>query len=104
MGHVQLPDVSEDNQSCPDGSDALTFIGVPTTEITALAQHAEDFDFAFDGVALRERFQPLTIEDVVHDGPALPAIACTAVETLAATCSTAGSRVHDTVQIQAIEE
>jgi hypothetical protein len=104
LGQVHLPDVGEDDQSCPDGGDAMTFIGVPTGEINALARHAQDLDFTFDGVALRQHFQPLTIEDVVHQGPALPAIDCTDVETLAATCTTAGSRVHDTVRIEPIED
>jgi hypothetical protein len=99
---VALPETHEGSAgSCPDPSDVSAGVPAPL-EFTALAQHAASFHFPLDGIALRERLDPLTIESgIVHDGDPLPPLDCH--QEFVPTCTTAGSTVHDLVRIEPVE-
>lgn len=99
---VQLPQVQEaSTDSCPDQGvwDAAI---PPQLAFPSVSNYGAEFAVPLDGIALRQRFDPATIEDgILHLGPALPPNDCASIDTsLYVTCSNAGSTVKDVVTVE----
>jgi hypothetical protein len=101
--HVDLPQTQEASiDSCPNGSDHDAYIP-PPLDFPSLSDHAASFEVPLDGVALRQRLDPATIENgILHLGPALPPADCTSTQVYYASCSNQGSRVHVVVHVEPV--